>query len=79
MTAPSPAIVAFTLHAERRAVERRLALHELAELVLEHHDQRRRNSGQADWLIRANNVAIAYDWPDGSDATTALVISAWRE
>jgi len=79
VTAPSPAIVAFTLHAERRAAERRLALHELAELVLEHHDRRRRNPGRADWVIRAGGVAIAYDWPDGTDATTALVITLWRE
>lgn len=79
MTAPSPAIVAFTLHAERRAVERGLVLHELAELVLEHHDRRRRNSGRADWLVRAAGLAIAYDWPDGNDSTTALVISTWRE
>ena len=71
--------MAFTLHAERRAIERRLALHELAELVLAHHDRRRRNPGRADWLIRAGGVAIAYDWPDGTDATTALVITLWRE
>jgi len=79
LTGPSPAIVAFTRHAERRAAERRLTLHEIAELLLKHHDRRRRNSGEADWLIRAGGIAIAYDWPDGTDATTALVISAWRE
>jgi hypothetical protein len=53
MTAPSPAIVAFTRHAERRALERGLALDGLAELVLTHHDRRLRNPGEADWVIQA--------------------------
>lgn len=79
MTGPGPALVVFTWHAERRAVERGLVLSELAELVLNHHDRRRRNPGEADWVIHAAGVVIVYDWPDGNDATTALVISAWRE
>jgi len=79
MTAPSPALVAFTRHAERRALERGMALGELADLVLMHHDRRLRNSGEADWIIHAGGVAIVYHWPDGTDPTTALVISAWRE
>ena len=37
------------------------------------------NPGRADGLIRAAGVAIAYDWPDGTDATAALVITLWRE
>lgn len=79
MTAASPAIVVFTRHAERRALERRLELHDVAGLLLSHHDQRRRNPGEADWLVLARGVAIAYNWPDGDDDTTALIISAWRE
>jgi hypothetical protein len=79
MTAPSPAVVAFTRHAERRALERGLAPGELAELVLLHHDRRLRNPGKADWVIHARGAAIVYDWPDGNDSTTALVISVWRE
>jgi hypothetical protein len=79
MTPPSPAIVAFTRHAERRAHERGLALDSLAEMVLTHHHRRLRNPGEADWIIHAESVAIVYDWPDGSGASTALVISAWRE
>ena len=76
MTAPSPVIVAFTRHAQRRAVERGLALAELAELLLAQHDRRLRNPGGADWVVHAAGVAIVYD---GNDAAAALVISAWRE
>jgi hypothetical protein len=79
MTTPAPAIVAFVWHVERRALERDVTLDQLAELVLTHHERRRRNVGDADWIIRASGVTIVYDWPDGDDATTALVISAWRE
>lgn len=79
MTGPSPAIVAFTWHAQRRALERGLTLPEIAELVLTHHDRRQRNPGDADWIIRTGAIAVVYDWPDASDVSTALVISAWRE
>jgi hypothetical protein len=57
----------------------RLGVGELAELVLTHHDRRLRNPGEADWVVHAGGVAIIYDWPDGNDSTTALVISVWRE
>lgn len=50
---------------ERRARKRRLALAALAERVLEHHDRRRRNPGDAAWIIRAGGVVIVYDLPDG--------------
>jgi len=79
MSAPSPVIVAFTRHAERRAVERGLALAELAEMLLAQHDRRLRNPGGADWIVHAAGVTVVYDWPDGKDAAAALVISAWRE
>jgi hypothetical protein len=79
MTGVSPVIVRFTSHAERRVLERRLDLHEIADLLLGHHDQWRRNPREADWLVRARGVAIVYNWPDGEDDAKALVISAWRE
>jgi len=62
-TPVSPAVVAFTRHAERRALERHLDLQDLGELLLSHHVQRRRNRGQADWLVRTRGIAIAYNWP----------------
>lgn len=78
MIAPIPARVAFTRHAERRALERRLDLRdvaEVAEVVLSHHDQRRRKSRQGRLDRSCRGVAIAYNWPDDGDETTALVIS----
>ena len=47
MAAASPAIVAFTRHAEQRALERRLDLSDIGELLLSRHHQWRRNHGQA--------------------------------
>jgi hypothetical protein len=79
MIESAPAIVAFTRHAERRAVERGLDLRVIAELLLSRHDQRRRNAGQAAWLIRAAGMRIAYNWPNDGDLMTALVVSVWRE
>jgi hypothetical protein len=79
MTRATPAIVRFTSHAERRFLERRLDVHAIADPLLGHHGQRRRNPGNADWLVRAGGVAIADNWPDGEDDATALVIKACRE
>jgi hypothetical protein len=41
--------------------------------------KRRNLRRRRDLVIHAAGVVIVYDWPDGNDATTALVISAWRE
>jgi hypothetical protein len=74
-----PAIVVFTQHAERRASERGLSVTEVADAVLTGHDRRVRDPGAANWLLRDRGMAIVYNWPDGDDATTAVVISLWRE
>jgi hypothetical protein len=74
-----PAVVVFTHHAEQRALERGISLTEVADAVLAGHDRRARNPGDADWLLRGRGMAIAYDWPDGDDSATAVVISLWRE
>lgn len=79
MTSASPVIVVLSRHAERRAAERRVDVRLVCELLLTNHAQRRRNPRHADWLLRADGVAIAYNWPDGGDAATALVVSVWRE
>ena len=79
MSPARPAIVALTQHAERRISERGLSVGDVAELVLTEHLRRRRNPGEADWLVRGSGLAVAYNWPDGDDETMAVVITAWRE
>lgn len=79
MSPPAPAIVAFTRHAERRLAERGIPTSEAAEVVLSEHHRRRRNPGEADWLVRGGGIALAYNWPDEGDEATALVVSGWRE
>lgn len=75
----SPSRVEFTGHAERRAVQRGLSMRDVANLVLAEHPRRRRNPGNADWLLHARGIVVAYNWPDGRDRTTALVITTWPE
>jgi hypothetical protein len=79
VSAAGPSVVVFTLHAEQRALERRISLTEAADAVLGGHHRRVRNPGEADWLLRYRGMAIAYNWPDGEDTATGLVISLWRE
>lgn len=79
MSPLAPAIVALTRHAEQRLEERGIATSEAAEVVLSGHHRRRRNPGEADWLVRGRGIAVAYNWPDEGDQTTALVVSGWRE
>ena len=79
MTAAAPAVVVFTRHAEQRAAERDIPLRDVADVLLAGHARRRRNPGDADWLLRERGITIAYDWPDRDDAMTAVVISVWRE
>jgi len=64
-------------HAVDRAEQNGWTPTDVSELVLRHHDQRRRNSGAAQWRIVAGAVTVLYDWPDGVDATTARVVTMW--
>lgn len=72
-------IVVFSPHADWRAAERGVDVRHVQETLLTNHAQRRRNPHHADWLLQADGIAIAYNWPDGGDAAMALVISVWRE
>jgi hypothetical protein len=74
-----PSRVEFTKYAEDRAVQRGLSSRQVADLVLEQHERRRRNPRQADWVVRGRGLGVAYNWPDRGDRTTALVVTVWSE
>ncbi|MGH3609254.1 MAG: hypothetical protein ACRDRD_14350 [Pseudonocardiaceae bacterium] len=76
MTGPSR--VRFTAHARLRLDRRRLGLDQVETLVLEAHERRTRNQGQADWRLAQGEIIVLYDWPAAEDQTLALVRSAWR-
>lgn len=75
MTGPSR--VVFTVHAEQKARRLGITASDLAEAVLANHIRRRRNPGAADWLVVTGGRVVVYNWPDGDDATRALVVSFW--
>ena len=54
-------------------------MRDVADTILERHEQRRRNAGSGDWVIRGSELVVVYNWPDDNDATTARVITVWRE
>ena len=64
-------------HAVDRAHEHGWTATDVAELVLRHHDRRRRNSGAAQWRIVVGSLTVLYDWPDGDDAAAARVVTLW--
>lgn len=74
----APVRVGFSRHAERRLGALCATQHDVADALLAGHAQRRRNPRAADWLILAGRLAIAYNWPDRDDRTTALVVTVWR-
>ena len=67
----------FVRHAVERAQDYGWTTTDVAELVLRHHPQRRRNSGRAQWRIVVGAVTVLYDWPDGDDDGTARVVTLW--
>lgn len=73
-----PSGVRFTGHTHRRAGQRRIGLDAIEAAVLNGHDRRRRNPGQADWRLTHHGLVVLYDWPADDDPTLALVRSAWR-
>jgi len=74
-----PSRVEFTNYAEGRAIRRGLSARQIADLVLDQHQRRRRNPRQADWVLSGRGLGVAYNWPDRGDRTTALVVTVWSE
>jgi hypothetical protein len=46
--------------------------------LLEGHRQRRRNKGQAHWILAAGRLVIAYEYPDGENLLVARIVTVWR-
>ena len=79
MNEPGPSRVRFSRHAVVRAAQVGRAPTDVADLVLDGHPRRRRNPREADWLVSAAGLVVAYNWPDGDDPTTARVVTLWPQ
>ncbi len=51
---------------------------DVESVLLEHHRERRRNTGRARWQVAAGRLVIAYEHPDGDDLLVARVVTVWR-
>jgi hypothetical protein len=72
----------WTDHALLRLRQRRLAIFEVEQAIRQEHDNRKRNAGEADWLIETTTpggraFGVIYDHPIRGDRTRAVIISAW--
>jgi hypothetical protein len=72
-----PHRVVLTAHAVDRAHAYGKAPADVADLVLAHHSERRRNHGRAAWRVEAGGTAVLYDWPDDGDSGRARVVTLW--
>ena len=70
--------VRWTLHALDKAQQLGYARLDVESALLERHHERRRNKGQARWLVAAGRLVIAYEHPDGEDPLVARIVTVWR-
>jgi hypothetical protein len=75
----APSRVVFTEHAADRAVRFAVPYSAVTDVILGRHQGRARNIGRGDWLIRAGNLVVIYDWPDRGDPVTARAVTLWVE
>jgi hypothetical protein len=73
-----PVSVRWTRHALDKAQQLGFARHDVEAALLQRHDGRRRNAGQAGWQLVVGRLVIVYDYPDGDDALVARVVTVWR-
>jgi hypothetical protein len=78
VTERGPGIVAWTDHALVKAQLLGVPQTDIEEAILSGHEQRRRNTGAADWLVVSGRIAIAYNYP-ADDELTALIVTLWRQ
>lgn len=53
-------------------------LSDVEDALLDGHSRRLANIGAADWLLLAGPFAVAYNHPDGGDASTARIVTVYR-
>lgn len=78
MATLKPHAVQWTQHALERAASASLVRGDVEDALLDEHDQRRANTGAADWLLLTEALAIAYNHPDGGDESTARIVTVYR-
>jgi hypothetical protein len=72
----------WTTHAESRRARRLLDRSTLERAIRDGHAERQINRGDADWRIYGllpdgRHFVVVYDHPNGTDRTTALIVSVW--
>jgi hypothetical protein len=75
---PEPIIVIWTLHALDKARQLGFARSDVEDAVLSGHRARRRNAGEAAWMVVAGRLVIVYEHPHGEDPLVARVVTVWR-
>jgi hypothetical protein len=73
-----PITVIWTLHALDKARQLGFARSDVEDAVLSGHRSRRRNAGEAAWMVVAGRLVIVYEHPDGEDPLVARVVTVWR-
>ncbi len=73
-----PISVRWTLHALDKAQQLGFTRRDVESAVLEGHRERRRNKGQARWLVAAGRLVVAYEHPDDEDPLIAPIVTVWR-
>ena len=77
MTA-DPIFVSWTLHAIDKARQFGFTQTDIETGLLDAHDERRRNSGSASWMVVLGYIVVIYEYPDRDDPLTARVVTVWR-
>jgi hypothetical protein len=78
MAHDGPRMVEWTDHALVKAELLGVTRSDVEHAVLDGHPRRTRNTGAADWLVRAGRLMVAYNHPHGDDGLTSLVVTLWR-
>jgi hypothetical protein len=75
----APRRVRWTDHALDKAGLLGIARTDVERAVIDRHFARRRNARSADWRVTSGRLVIAYDHPDHDDASTARIVTLWRQ